>query len=210
MSITGIASNILSSLYGAQSPQNQFQQVQNEFQQLGQALQSGNLSQAQSDFATLSQNVPGLGGSTASASTAAASTTPTTNAANTNPIAQAFAQLGQDLQSGNLTAAQQDYATIQQDVQQNAGQQVGGHHHHHHHGGSSQNSSSTSSSSSQANPIDQAFSQLAQTLQSGNLSGAQSAFAALQNDLEQIGGFVTSGGSSTAAATASSGLNVVA
>lgn len=103
MSITGIASNILSSSYGAQSPQNQFQQVQNEFQQLGQALQSGNLSQAQSDFATLSQNVPGLGGSTASASTTAASNTATTNAANTNPIAQAFAQLGQDLQSGNLT-----------------------------------------------------------------------------------------------------------
>jgi hypothetical protein len=47
-------------------------------------------------------------------------------------------------------------------------------------------------------------------LQSGNLTGAQSAFAALQNDLEQIGGFVTSGGSSTGSSTASSGLNVTA
>ena len=32
---------------------------------------------------------------------------------------QAFAQLGKDLQAGNLQGAQQDYATVQQDAQQN-------------------------------------------------------------------------------------------
>jgi outer membrane protein assembly factor BamD (BamD/ComL family) len=103
--------------------------------------------------------------------------------AGTGTLAQAFAQLGQDLQSGNLQAAQQDYTNLQQGVQQSVGQQVGGHHHHHHAGGA-QNSSQHS------NPIAQAFSTLAQDLQAGNLSGAQSAFATLQSDIQQIGGFL--------------------
>jgi hypothetical protein len=67
------------------------QQSQQEFQQLGQDLKAGNLSAAQTDFATLQQ----LNGQT-------------TGSTNTNnPIAQAFQQLSQDLQSGNLSAAQQ-------------------------------------------------------------------------------------------------------
>jgi outer membrane protein assembly factor BamD (BamD/ComL family) len=203
MSVTGIASSILSVLNSTQGHQTRPQQIQSEFKQLGQDLQSGNLTQAQSDFTTLSQNLSGLlQNNSAAATTATASTTTPTNS-----LAQAFAQLGQDLQSGNLQAAQQDYTTVQQDAQQNASQQVAGHHHHHHHAERSQDSSS--SSSSQTNPITQAFGQLEQTLQAGNLSGAQSAFATLQNDLQQIGGFVTSGGSSTAAATAGS-LNVTA
>ena len=200
MSVTGIASSILSAISGSHNQQTNSQKVQSEFQQLGQDLQSGNLTQAQSDFVTLSQNVPGLSQS----STTATSTSATSG----SPIAQAFAQLGQDLQSGNLQAAQQDYTTVQQDVQQSAGQQVGGHHHHHHAEGSQ--GSSSSASSSQTNPIVQAFSQLEQTLQAGNLSGAQSAFSTLQNDLQQIGGFVASGSSQTAAAAASGNLNVTA
>ena len=197
MSLTGIASSILSAFNSTQSFQTPKHQIQNEFQQLGQDLQSGNLTQAQSDFAALTQNLSGLNQNNTAATTS--TTTPA------NSLAQAFAQLGQDLQSGNLQAAQQDYTTVQQDAQQVASQQVGGHHHHHHHAESAQDSSS--SSSSQNNAIIQAFGQLEQTLQAGNLSGAQSAFAALQNDLQQIGGFVTAGGSNTALATAGS-LNV--
>ena len=201
MSVTGIASNILSVLNSTHGHQTRPQQIQGEFQQLGQDLQSGNLTQAQSDFTTLTQNLSGvLQNSTAATTTAATSTTTPTNS-----LAQTFAQLGQDLQSGNLQAAQQDYTAIQQDAQQIASQQVTGHHHHHHHAETSENSSSPSSA--QASPLVQAFSQLEQTLQAGNLSGAQSAFATLQNDLQQIGGFVTSGGSSTATAGT---LNVTA
>jgi len=73
--------------------------------------------------------------------------------------------------------------------------------------------SSQSSSSQQSNPIVQAFSTLAQDLQAGNLSGAQSAFSALQNDLQQIGGFLTAGSngaSSTAAPSSAGSLNVTA
>jgi outer membrane protein assembly factor BamD (BamD/ComL family) len=205
MSLTGIASSILSILSGSQHHQSPIQQIRSEFQQLGQDLQSGNLTQAQSDFTTLSQNLSSV------IQNSGITTAPTTTPANPNPVAQAFAQLGQDLQAGNLQAAQQDFTTIQQDAQQQLNAtQVQGHHHHHHHAERSENSSS-SSSSQQTNPILQAFNQLAQSLQSGNLQSAQQAFSTLQTDLQQIGGFTTqSGGATSAAAPAASSLNVTA
>ena len=206
MSIIGILSSNLFSAGAAQNTQSTqsntpvFQQIKTEFQQLGQDLQSGNLTAAQSDFTTLSQN---LSGASQSSATTASSATGNT------PLAQAFAQLGQDLQSGNLQGAQQDFTNVQQDVQQISSQQVGGHHSHHHH----HTESSQSSSSQQTNPIAQAFSTLAQDLQAGNLSGAQSAFSTLQNDLQQIGGFLTArstGTSSTAVPSSTGSLNVTA
>jgi outer membrane protein assembly factor BamD (BamD/ComL family) len=215
MSIIGILSSNLFSAGAIQNTQSSqktpstFQQIKTEFQQLGQDLQSGNVSAAQSDFTTLSKNLSTL------FQTPAATTTATATATNpsASPLATAFAQLGQDLQSGNLQAAQQDYSTVQQDAQQqSASQQVSGHDgHHRHHTESSQ--SSSSSSSQQTNPINQAYSALAQDLQAGNLSGAQSAFSALQNDLQQIGGFLPAGSNSAtgAAAPSSTGnLNVTA
>jgi hypothetical protein len=205
MSIIGILSSNLFSAGAAQNTQSSpnnpsvFQQIKTEFQQLGQDLKSGNLAAARSDFTTLSQNLSGAGQS---------STTTANSASGNNTIAKALAQLGQDLQSGNLQGAQQDFTNLQQDVQQISSQQVGGHHgHHHHHAESSQ------SSSQQTNPIAQAFSTLAQDLQAGNLSGAQSAFSMLQNDLQQIGGFLTagsSGTSSTAVPSSTGSLNVTA
>jgi outer membrane protein assembly factor BamD (BamD/ComL family) len=196
MSVTGIASSILSALTASQSSYSQqggHGSFASEFQQLGQDLQSGNLSQAQSDFSAFSEQFSGLqptGGATAAASTA---------------YAQELTQLGKDLQSGNLQAAKQDYTTLQQQLQQTFAA-AGGHRHHHHieNSNSAQNPSST-------NPIVQAFSTLAQDLQAGSLSGAQSAFATLQNDLQQIGGFATAGLSTAASASpfaASSALNI--
>lgn len=209
MSIVGILSSNLfaaGAVQNTQSSQNTasvFQQIRAEFQQLGQDLQSGNLTQAQSDFATLSQNLSGAGPS-------AAANTNTAAATSNSPVLQAFAQLGQDLQSRNLQGAQQDFTNLQQDLQQISSQQASGHHHHHHHAESSE---SSSSSTQQSNPIVQAFSALAQDLQAGNLSGAQSAFSALQNDLQQIGGFLTAGSngaSSTALPSSAGSLNVTA
>ena len=192
MAIHGIAGGILSILTNSQNQKSPFQQIGSEFQQLAQDLQAGNLSQAQTDFTTLSQNLPGLN---------QVATTPDT--ANSNPVAQAFTQLGKDLQSGNLQGAEQDFTALLQDAQQ-AAPQVEGHRHHHH-----AQSPQSSSSNPQSNPIVQAFSTLAQDLQAGNLSGAQSAFATLQNDLQQIGGLAAQGGSSAAAAIPTSGLNVL-
>jgi hypothetical protein len=73
---------------------------------------------------------------------------------------QSFEQLGQDLQAGNLSGAEQDLATLQQINPQSA--------------------STTSTQSN--NPITQTFNQLAIDLQSGNLSGAQQAYSNIQQD----------------------------
>lgn len=152
MSVSGISS---SSLFNTSEGQSIFQQFQQTFQQLGQDLQSGNLSAAQSDFATL-QNL-GSQNSTATSQT-------------NSRIAQAFTQLAKDLQSGNLSAAQQDFSTIQQDFQsqsaQGQTQSTQGHHHHHGGGGGS-------------SEISQLLDQLGTALQSGNLSTAQQAYSSL-------------------------------
>jgi hypothetical protein len=138
--------------------QTKAEKIQTEFQQLGQDLQAGNLSQAQSDFSLLSQNV-----SRASPS-------------NGN-LAQAFSALGTALQSGNLQAAQQAYSAVQQDVLA-----AGGGHHHHHAGGSSPAASSSASS-----PWSQLLGSLGKALQSGNLSAAQTAYTTLSQDLPRLG-----------------------
>src|SRR5882757_8945857 len=116
MGIFGIASTILGQISSATTPNPHKQQVKQGFQLLGQDLQSGNLSQAQSDFASLQQLLPG--------GQQNALLTPASGAQSSNPLATAVSQLAQDLKSGNLTAAQSDFATVRQDLQQ-AGPQLG-------------------------------------------------------------------------------------
>ena len=154
MSVAGISSSLFH--YTPQIVPNNFQQFQKEFQQLGQDLQSGNLTGAQADFAALQQDVP-----------QAASTI---SSQNNNPIAQAFSQLAKDLHAGNIASAQQDYSTLQQDLQNHAAQ---AHHHHHGSGG--------------GGAINQLLNQLGQDLQSGNLTSAQQAYNTLAHDFQQYG-----------------------
>jgi hypothetical protein len=111
MSVSGISSSNLLEL-NMQATQTRLQQFRQEFQQLGQDLQSGNLLGAQADFKSLQQLGP--------------QANPTQSG---DAIAQDFNQLSQDLKSGNLSGAQQDFAKIQQDLQ-SRGQHVHGHHHH--------------------------------------------------------------------------------
>jgi outer membrane protein assembly factor BamD (BamD/ComL family) len=112
MSVSGVSTSDLLQTSVAQGAQTKFQQIQTQFQKLGQDLQSGNLTQAQSDFATLTQELPNRQQPSANATTAAGGAT-----SPTSTLAKAFQTLGQDLQAGNLSAAQADFATIQQDVQ---------------------------------------------------------------------------------------------
>jgi len=182
MSVSGIFSSSLTN-YDTQSIQNRRQQVQQEFQQLGQDLQSGNLSAAQADFATLQQAVP----SQFVGPTALSQPNPPSSSQSSTPIAQEFSQLSQDLQSGNVAAAQKDYSTIQQDFQSQAGKT-----HHHHHGGGGSGESAMS----------QLLSQLGQALQSGNLSAAQQAYSTLLQDFQQF--------SQTDGSTSTSSNSVVA
>jgi hypothetical protein len=158
MSLAGILSSSLVSLLGGnQTIQSKRQTFHQEFQQLGQDLQSGNVSAAQSDLASLQKLGP-LASSTSSAQ-------------NTTTIAQAFNHLSTDLQSGNIAGVQQDYATIQEDLQNRAPLA-----HHHHHGGGSGGASG----------ISQLLEQLGQSLQAGNLSSAQQAYNVLQQDFQQF------------------------
>ncbi len=184
MSVSGISSSLFA-FNNSAVQNNKAEQVQQEFQQLGEDLQSGNLSAAQSDYATLEQLVP------------QSSTSTTSSTQSSNPLAQAFNQLGQDLQSGNLTAAQQDFANIQQDFQNQAGQ-MQGHGHHHHHGGGGDDSQ---------NSISQLFEQLGQELQSGNLSAAQQSYNTLSQDLQSYGQSTASTGSQQSSNSAGLSLN---
>jgi len=173
MSISGVSNSLYNS-----NVQNQFEQFQQEFQQLGKDLSSGNLSAAQADFVTLEQDMPQANSASQTS----------------NPIAQAFQQLSQDLQSGNLSAAQQDYSTIQQDIQSHASQM---HHHHHRSGGSQE---------SQQSQFAQLFEQLGEDLQSGNLSSAQSVFSSLQQ-LFQSGNQQTTSGTSAGSTSGNLSIN---
>jgi outer membrane protein assembly factor BamD (BamD/ComL family) len=98
MSVSGI-----SAVFGNQIQRlhDRMQQFRQDFQQLGQDLQAGNLSAAQSDFAALQQLTP-----------------QNKSTQNSNPVAQDLNQLSQDLAAGDLSAAQQAYATLQQDLPQ--------------------------------------------------------------------------------------------
>ena len=109
------------------------------FNQLNQALQSGDLAGAQNAYASLQQLTPN----------GSQNSTTTTGAAGTSSTQSDFSALGQALQSGDLTGAQKAFSQVQQDMQT----AHAGHHHHHHSKAandttSTQDSSGTTSSSS--------------------------------------------------------------
>jgi outer membrane protein assembly factor BamD (BamD/ComL family) len=127
MSVAGISASSAFNVSN-QNVTSKREQIQQEFQQLGQDLQSGNLTAAQSDFTTLQQLVPKLSTISTSSGTTTTGTTSTSDAdpattstaTSSDPRVQAFTQLEQDIQAGNTSAAQQDYSNIQQIFQQRA------------------------------------------------------------------------------------------
>jgi hypothetical protein len=137
MSVSAILpSSTLNQAYNLQTPN----QRQTEFQQLTQALQSGNLSSAQQ----------ALGALTSSASNSGILNT---------QLTQDLSKLGSALQSGNLAGARQAYSSVQQSLQSST--PMAAHHHRPHHGGGGLSSllsglldSTSSSGSSAASPSD--------------------------------------------------------
>jgi hypothetical protein len=91
MSIASVASPISGFNVNSSANASKQSQLREQFQQLGQDLQSGNLSGAQSDFANLRQEASPAGGSS-------------TTSAN-DPVTQALNQLQTDLQTGDLAGA---------------------------------------------------------------------------------------------------------
>ena len=84
--------------------------------QLGADLKAGNLPAAQSDFSALQKDLQQLGG--ISTRRYHHHHRVLTDAAGQQNRATLFGELGQDLQSGNLAAAQQTYSALQQDFLQ--------------------------------------------------------------------------------------------
>ncbi len=173
----------ISSLLSSSFNQSQLSGVsttyQKQIQQLSQDLTSGNLSAAQSDFATLRAAFSQSPTSIAATSSPFSSTAPIAS-----PAAQAFKQLSSDLQFGDLSAAQADVSTIQQDLQGATGTQEARHSHHLHHLGGTSGGGDSSSQTSLLQSLNQDLNQVGQSLSSGNLSSAQQAYATLQQQLQ--------------------------
>ena len=154
--------NVASSTSALQ--QAQWSQPSNPWQQLSQALQSGNLQAAQQAFATLpAERQPGrvhlLRVHQSYSSTTSSSQ---------NPL-QALAQA---LQSGNLSAAQQAFSQLQQ---------AGSTHHHHHHGQGGGSASAASGSGT-------ATTASAAATTSASISGTSSADAAATALAQELSG----------------------
>jgi hypothetical protein len=145
-----------------------------DFTQLANALQSGNLQGAQQAFGSLEQLQGGQASSSSGGSFGSASSglvingIGTTGAgSSTSPIANDFAALDQALSSDELSQAQSAFAQLQADIQSaqqsgsSGGQtQVQGHHRHHHYGAGGevpQPPSSTTSGSMYPGPINSGF-----------------------------------------------------
>ena len=127
MTVSGISTS--TDLNQTSSAQTKFRQVKNDFQQLGQALQSGDLNAAQQAFAALQQLIPNLSSGSQAQNGQQGSSQ--------NPLLADLNAIGKALQSGDLSAAKSAFAKLQQDVQSVSHK---GHHHRHHKTGGAQNS----------------------------------------------------------------------
>jgi hypothetical protein len=191
MSVSGISASSFFAGLNSTAVQNKFQQIQKGFSSWARIFNPATCPRHKMIFPRCSNCFPA---SSKTARRVAQSTTQSTS-----PVSQTFAQLAQDLKTGNLSAAQSDFSTLQQDFQQGA---VTGHRHHHQHAESSQ------TAAQQTGPAT-LFGNLSQELQSGNLTAAQQTYSALQQDFLQFtggNGSSATGGSSNSA----SGLSVSA
>lgn len=172
MSISALSSDLISDL-SQQQWQNPFRQIKQDFNQLASALQSGNLSDAQSAYASIQQLLQAQQNSSNS----------NTSSTGSNTLQTDFAALGQALQSGDLTQAQSAFSQLQSDFQAGRRSTTGA-------AGAppwlqqqpAQDQYVPSASQGQ-NPAEEAledYTQLANALQSGNLTDAQSAYSSLQ------------------------------
>jgi hypothetical protein len=144
MSISALSSN--SPYTPVTSSQSISDTIQQDFNQLAQALQSNNLSGAQSAFASLQQLLQSSQSSSGQQQTA--STT------SSSPLQTDFNNLGAALASGDLSGAQSAFAQLQTDLSaatQSGTSQTSGHHHRHHETSSTSDASNTSETDSSTN-----------------------------------------------------------
>ncbi|HVU33900.1 MAG TPA: hypothetical protein VHE61_10725 [Opitutaceae bacterium] len=135
------------------------QQIRQDLNTLQSDLKSGNLAQAQTDFATLLDDAPALKSQLSSAGS------PTNASGQTSPLGV----LSTALQKGDVSGASTALTSLQQSLR-------GLHHHHHHHHDGDENAAGGAGSTATD------MQSLAGALQSGNLTAAQQAFTQLQAD----------------------------
>jgi hypothetical protein len=116
MSISGVSS--VNSLY-VNNMQGGNRQGRQDYLQLAQSLQAGDLAGAQKAFAALQQDM--------------ASSPLGQQANNAKPISTDIQALSQSLNANDLSGAQTALSQLQQDLQTLQVGQAGRHHHHHHH-----------------------------------------------------------------------------
>jgi hypothetical protein len=114
LSTSGITSSLLAQIADSPSAANQFV---TDLNQLARDLQSGNLSAAQQDYVTLTQDA--LDGATSSASTTSASGITTSllsniasSPASSNAFVNELNQLGTDLGNGDLASSESDLLSL--------------------------------------------------------------------------------------------------
>ena len=122
MSTSGISSSLLSQIASSSSYANQFV---TDLNQVSQDVQSGNLSAAQQDYVTLSQDaLNGATASTPTTSTSGITTSLLSNITSSPNASTAFTnslnQLGTDLQNGDLASAQGDLLNLDSTAQSSA------------------------------------------------------------------------------------------
>jgi len=173
VSTSGITSSLLSQIVSSPSTENQ---LATDLNQLAQDLQSGNLSAAQDDYVTLSQDA--LNGATSSTATTSASGITTSllsalssSSSSSNSFVSELNQLGTDLQNGDQTSAQEDMLSLDSTALNaaSAASASSG-------GVSSTTSSATSSSQADTKELIQA---IVQAMGAGDKSAASTAMLAL-------------------------------
>jgi hypothetical protein len=111
-SITGLSSVSHAYRQGAQAAASG---LAGYMQQLGAALQSGNIPAAQQALANTQSSVQGV-------QAAGSASGGSSQGSLSNLLKQGLSQIGQNLQAGNLTAAQADFTSLQQRVRHSMAQ----------------------------------------------------------------------------------------
>ena len=155
------------------------QQRRQEFQALADDLQSGDLSGAQKAFSSLQQLLPDFTPATTGLIQSSDATSSSGTGRDTSPITTDLNVLGQALQTGDLSGAQNDFLKLTQDLQS-----IGAGHHRHHHQKAATGTDDAKSTGT--NPFDTDLTALGQALQSGDLTAAQNSFSLLQQDMQAI------------------------
>lgn len=188
MSISSVTSSLSQYVQSSGTQgSNPFQQMRQDFQSLGTALQSGNLSSAQSTYGQMQQLQTQMqqGFQAAGAPPASTTVSLSSTAGTSGSFQSQMASLGNELQSGNLSAAQSTYSSIMSQVQS-----------HHHGGGANEMGggmqsagllSSTSGSTSGSTTSGSLIQDLLNTsTATPSTSGTSTSGSALQNMLQQL------------------------